>query len=81
MRLVLLGSTDTIIGKTNSRRDFGETWKDKEIECGINEVINKISLYYIRKKEKNIKKWMMELTNENDGMEDDRRMVKNQEIG
>ena len=35
MRLMNLGSRDTIIGKNNCRRDFGEIWKDEEIEDGI----------------------------------------------
>ena len=29
MRLLLLGPRDTIIGKNNNRRDFGEIWKDE----------------------------------------------------
>ena len=41
MRLVLLGTTYTIIGKNNGRRDFGEIWRDEEIEYGMNEIINK----------------------------------------
>ena len=40
MRLELLGSKDTSIGKNNGRRDFGEIWKYKEIEYGMNEIIN-----------------------------------------
>ena len=39
MRLVLLGSKDTIIGKNNDRRDFGESWKDEEMEYSMNENI------------------------------------------
>ena len=41
MRLVLFGRRDTIIGKNNGRRNFfGEIWKDKEMEYGMNEIIN-----------------------------------------
>ena len=40
MRLVPLGSIDNIIGENNDRRDFGEIWKDKEIEYGMKEFIN-----------------------------------------
>ena len=36
MRLVLLGSRDVLIGKNNSRRDFGEICKDKEIKYDMN---------------------------------------------
>ena len=40
MRLVLLGSIDTIIWKTTIGGTFGELWKDKEMEHGINKTIN-----------------------------------------
>ena len=39
MRLLLLGSRDTTIGKkTMVEGDFGEIWKDKEMEYGMNEI-------------------------------------------
>ena len=41
MRLVLLGSRDTIIGKNNGRRDSGEIWRDEEIEYGMNAILNR----------------------------------------
>ena len=41
MRLVLLGSRDTIIEKNNGRRDLGEIWKNEEIEYGLKEIINR----------------------------------------
>ena len=50
MRLVPLGSRETIIGKNNNKRDFGEIWNDEEIEYGMNKIINiyiYISLYIL----------------------------------
>ena len=35
MRLVLLRSRDIIIEKNNGIRDFGEIWRDEEIEYGM----------------------------------------------
>ena len=40
MRLVLLGRRDTIIGRSSGRGIFGEIWKDKEMEYGMNKIIN-----------------------------------------
>ena len=39
MRLVLLGSEDTIIGKNTSSRDLGKIWKDEEMEYNIKKII------------------------------------------
>ena len=41
MRLVRLGSRETVIQKNNGRRDFLEIWKDEEIEYGMKEIINR----------------------------------------
>ena len=45
MRLVLLGSRDTIIRKNNCRRDFEEISKDIEIEYGMNKINIYICIY------------------------------------
>ena len=53
MRLILLGSRDTIIEKNNGRRDLEEIWKDEEMEYRMNEIINKyICSYVMRNNEK-----------------------------
>ena len=41
MRLVLLRNRNSILGKNNGRRDFGEVWKHKEIEYCTKEIINR----------------------------------------
>ena len=41
MRLLLLRSRDTIIGKNNGRRDFGEIWMDEEIEYCMKKILNR----------------------------------------
>ena len=41
MRLVLLGSRDTIIGKNNGRRDFAEIWRDGLKEYGTNKILSR----------------------------------------
>ena len=47
MRLVIVRSRDTIIGKNNGRRDFREIWKDIEMEYGMNEIINRYIYIFI----------------------------------
>ena len=39
MRLVLLGSRDTIIGKNDGRKDFREILKDEEIYYSMKEIL------------------------------------------
>ena len=41
MRLVLLRSRDNIIGRPKNKRDFGEIWKDEEMEWGMNDIITR----------------------------------------
>ena len=36
MKLLRLRSRDTVIKKNNSRRDFGEIWKDELMKYGMN---------------------------------------------
>ena len=36
MKLLLLRSRDTVIRINNSRRDFGEIWKDELMKYGMN---------------------------------------------
>ena len=33
--------------ENNNRRDFGEIWKDKEIEYGMKKIIKKIYIYIL----------------------------------
>ena len=81
MRLVLLGRRNVIIVKNNGRRDF---WRNVEGQRnGIWYELNYkyIYLYSMINNDQNIENGMMEWRNENDRMEDDGRMAKNQEIG
>ena len=41
MRLKILGSRDTIIGKNNNRRDFGELLYGNQVEYSMKNIINR----------------------------------------